>query len=370
MKPLKSNKKIGKSYFLKNQYMLFSQLLIDWYRQHKRELPWRETSDPYKIWISEIILQQTRVNQGLSYYYNFINRFPDIISLSEANEDEVLKLWQGLGYYSRARNLHATAKIIASDYNGHFPDDYPSVIKLKGIGEYTAAAICSFAFNLPYAVVDGNVFRILSRVFEIRTPIDGSTGKKEFTSLASELLDKKNPSLFNQAIMDLGALVCTPLSPRCPDCPLQHNCLAYINKTWDALPVKKTKIEKRNRFFYYFYVITPDGKTFLSQRKDKDIWRNLYELPLLETDKLYQDITLAKKIRNFLEANFINIHIHKSYSPIKHILSHQRIFASFFEVTAEKKTTSDVYIALNESEIGNYPVSRLTEIFLDEIKDS
>jgi A/G-specific adenine glycosylase len=347
--------------------MSFSQLLINWYNQNKRELPWRETSDPYKIWISEIILQQTRVKQGLSYYYKFIDRFPDVLSLSNADEEEVLKLWQGLGYYSRARNLHAAAREIVSCYNGKFPEDHQAIIRLKGIGNYTAAAICSFAYNLPYAAIDGNVYRIFSRVFEIRTAIDSGAGKKEFALLAAGLIDEKKPGTFNQAIMDLGALICTPLAPRCGECPLNNLCLAYANKSWDSLPVKKLKTKQRDRYFYYFYITNNSGKTFLSKRKNKDIWKNLYELPLFETDQLYEEEIINKKIIDFLKKDFFNIHVQKSYPPIRHTLSHQHIHTYFFRVNAEKKESINHYMEIEETETGDYPVSRLTEIFLTEI---
>ena len=348
--------------------MNFSEQLVKWYLLNKRELPWRESSDPYNIWISEIILQQTRVNQGLAYYERFIRRFPDVISLSDANEDEVLKCWQGLGYYSRARNLHTTARIITSLHNGVFPADYQAILKLKGIGEYTAAAICSFAYGLPHAVVDGNVFRVLSRFFGIQTPIDSNEGKKEFSELAQELLDKKNPGLHNQAIMDLGAIICTPSSPNCNECPLQNACYSFADRSWMNFPVKKQKTKQRDRYFYYFYITGKNGKTYLHKREKKDIWRNLYELPLIETEQKLPEEELQKKSGfQLLETEFENVQIKKIYPTIKHVLSHQHIYARFLEIEADyKKPANSIFLEIDESKIGDYAVSRLTDIFLSE----
>ena len=219
----------------------FSGVLIHWYSENKRQLPWRETTDPYRIWISEIILQQTRVVQGLEYFNRFMERFPDVKALAEANEDEVMKYWQGLGYYSRARNLHAAAREIMARFGGKFPETYKEVLSLKGIGEYTAAAICSFAWRQPYAVVDGNVYRVLGRVFGVDTPIDSTAGKKEFAELAQAMLDPERPDLYNQAIMDFGAVQCTPKAPDCMYCPLRERCVAYVSGKVDELPVKAGK---------------------------------------------------------------------------------------------------------------------------------
>ena len=352
--------------------MNFNEKLIEWYLSNKRELPWRDSSDPYKIWISEIILQQTRVNQGLSYYERFIRRFPDVKSLNEAKEDEVLKFWQGLGYYSRARNLHSTARMITSLHNGVFPADYPSVLKLKGIGEYAAAAICSFAYGQPYAVVDGNVFRVLSRFFALSTPIDSGKGKKEFSELAQELLDKENPGLHNQAMMDLGATVCTPSSPNCAGCPLQEGCCAFADRSWASFPVKTQKTKQRDRYFYYLYIIGMDGKTYLHKREENDIWKNLYELPLIETDrKLSEEELYDQSGFQPLEAEFENLRIKKIHPPFKHVLSHQCIYACFLEVEADyRKSGKSIFTEIDESKIGDYAVSRLTDIFLSEMLNS
>ena len=253
--------------------------LLAWYQKNKRDLPWRHTKDPYKIWLCEIIMQQTRVAQGLAYYNRFVETFPTPADLAAATQDQVLKLWQGLGYYSRARNLHAAAQSM----HGKFPPTYAGVRALKGVGDYTAAAICSIAYNMPYAVVDGNVYRVLARVFGIRTPIDSTDGKKQFTALAQALLDKKHPGDYNQAIMDFGAMVCTPQAPQCTVCPLANRCVARKEDLQEKLPIKAQKTKVSTRYFHYIYV--EQGKfTWLHQRGPGDVWQNLYELPLVETD--------------------------------------------------------------------------------------
>ncbi|MGZ4118512.1 MAG: A/G-specific adenine glycosylase, partial [Bacteroidia bacterium] len=262
----------------------FSGKIISWYNKNKRDLPWRNTKDAYLIWLSEIILQQTRVEQGMAYYLKFASNFPTIKHLAKADNDKVMKLWQGLGYYSRARNLHTTAQIVADKYKGKFPDTYEDILSLKGIGDYTAAAIASFAFNKARAVVDGNVYRVLSRVFGIETPIDSSKGKKEFYALANELIDKKNPALFNQAIMELGAIQCKPVNPDCSVCPLNNMCFAFAKKRIADFPVKEKKTKVRDRYFNYI-VLNYKGKTAINKRGAKDIWHNLHDFPLIETAK-------------------------------------------------------------------------------------
>ena len=350
--------------------MHFSNQVINWYQHNKRDLPWRNSSNPYEIWISEIILQQTRVNQGLFYYERFIRRFPDIASLSEADEDEVLKYWQGLGYYQRARNLHATARQIVSLYKGVFPSDYHTVLSLKGVGEYTAAAICSFAYNQPYAVVDGNVFRLLSRMFGIQIPIDSGEGKKKFAELAQTLLDVNQPAVYNQAVMELGAMVCTPFSPACMECPLQEGCYAFANRSWADFPVKRQKTKQHNRYFYYFYITGKNGKIFLHKREKKDIWQNLYELPLIETDGILPDGVLQQEIAGRLtELGFTNVLIKKTYPVIKHLLSHRNIHASFWEIEADyNRNGTEFFLEIEPAEIENYAISRLTDIFFSEMR--
>ena len=268
----------------------FASKLLSWNKlDNQRLMPWKGEKDPYKIWLSEIILQQTRVEQGWDYYTRFVTAFPTVEKLAKAPETKIFKLWEGLGYYTRCKNCIATAKYIASVCNGKFPDKYDEILALKGIGPYTAAAIASFAFNLPYAVVDGNVFRVLSRFFGIETPVDSITGKKLFTTLANELLDKKLSGIYNQALMDFGAVVCKPRLPLCGTCCLKTNCAAFLNKKVATLPIKEKSIINKNRWFYYF-IVEYNGKVYLRKRTKKDIWENLYEFLLVERFELLADI--------------------------------------------------------------------------------
>lgn len=248
-------------------------------------MPWKNEKDPYKIWLSEIILQQTRVEQGLKYYESFVENFPTVTDLAIADEDTVLRLWQGLGYYSRARNLHAAAKYIMQEFDGKFPETYTDILKLKGVGSYTAAAIASFAYNLPHAVVDGNVYRVLARYFGIDTPIDSTKGKKQFEQLATELLPSKQAGIYNQAIMDFGALVCKPQQPECDTCPLKNNCTSYQQSSVDHLPVKQGKISIKERFFHYL-VIRNENEVLIQKRTGQDIWKNLYQFPMIEAPEV------------------------------------------------------------------------------------
>ena len=347
-----------------------STILIEWYNDNKRELPWRDITDPYKIWISEIILQQTRVNQGLNYYLRFIERFPSVIELAQAHEDEVLKYWQGLGYYSRARNLHKAAQQIKSDFNGTFPQLHSQIIKLAGIGDYTAAAISSFAFNQPFAVVDGNVYRVLSRLFAIETPIDSSTGKKEFSILAGNLLPKFDSNIYNQAIMEFGALHCVPVSPDCTNCPLNAICRAYELNIVSQLPVKSLKTKVTNRYFNYLF-IEYQGLTFLQKREAKDVWQNLYEFPLIETDKL---LSIEELINDSGFKRLFNgiskVEIVHTTKPMKHILSHRVIFAQFISIQVnELNKEFEKYCRIPIREIDKYAVSRLMELFLEKINE-
>lgn len=299
----------------------FSDKIISWYQQNKRDLPWRDTKDAYLIWLSEIILQQTRVDQGMDYYRKFAKEFPTVKLLAKADNEKVMKLWQGLGYYSRARNLHTTAKIITDKFKGNFPEEYIDILSLKGIGEYTAAAIASFAYDKPYAVVDGNVYRVLSRVFGIETPIDSSQGKKEFYQLANELIDKKNPAMHNQAIMELGAMQCKPVNPDCAICPLNAMCFAYSKGLVASLPIKAKKLKTRDRFFNYI-VLHHNGDMAIQKRTEKDIWTNLYDFPLIETTKNWSEEAFLKSPEWAL---FIknNSYIIKGIPlNFKHILSH------------------------------------------------
>ena len=343
----------------------FNYKLYKWYNFHKRELPWRETKDPYLIWISEIILQQTRVVQGYEYYIRFIKAFPNVSVLANADENEVLKQWQGLGYYSRARNIHATAKVIDNVYGGVFPTTYENVIALKGIGEYTAAAITSFAYNLPYAVVDGNVFRFLSRLFAINTPIDTTQGKKEFTILANELLDKQSPDLHNQAVMEFGALQCTPSSPKCNDCCFNEMCCAYNEDAVMNYPVKQGKIITKDRFFNYID-IRFDDFMFLHKRTENDIWKGLYELPLVETKHQVDFMELQQEeVFQSMFENANNISIENKTFSLKHVLSHQKIYANFYQISISNDLVlSEKFQKIKINTLDNYPVSRLVDKYL------
>jgi A/G-specific adenine glycosylase len=313
--------------------MNFSNVLIKWYLQNKRDLPWRNTTNPYPIWLSEIMLQQTRVAQGMPYFLSFTTAFPTVFDLATANEEEVLKLWQGLGYYSRARNLHKTAQYIASDLAGIFPDNYSDLLKLKGVGEYTAAAIASFSYNEAVPVVDGNVFRVLSRYFDIETDIAQASAKKEFAALAFELMPKDNPATFNQAIMEFGALQCVPKSPNCGICVFNESCAALQKKKVDQLPVKSKKVKVRNRYFNYLVVADENDNTIIQKRTDKGIWHNLYEFPLIETDKEEDFDFITKQIQSdYFQDNSILSILEDNDKSIIHKLSHQHLHIKFWKV--------------------------------------
>ena len=318
--------------------MGFSNSLIHWYLQNKRDLPWRNTTNPYWIWLSEIMLQQTRVAQGLPYFLTFTEAFPTIFDLAKADEEQVLKLWQGLGYYSRARNLHATAKYIAFDLNGEFPSNYKELLKLKGVGEYTAAAIASFSYNEPVAVLDGNVFRVLSRYFNVDSDISLPKTKTEFQNLAQEVLEKDNPAIFNQAIMEFGALQCVPKNPDCNSCVLNSSCAGLQYKRVDKLPVKNKKIKISKRYLNYLVLKDFEGKMIVQKREGKGIWENLYEFPLLETKVQLSDSETISQIENldFFEQKPKEI-IVLNANIIVHKLSHQHLFIRFFELQFETK---------------------------------
>lgn len=316
--------------------MIFSKTLIQWYLQNKRDLPWRNVSNPYIIWLSEIMLQQTRVAQGLPYFIRFTNAFPTVFDLANAEEEDVLKLWQGLGYYSRARNLHKSAKQIAYEFNGEFPKTYSALLNLKGIGEYTAAAIASFAYNENVPVVDGNVYRVLSRFFDLETDIASAGAKKEFTQLASELLPKGEANLFNQAIMEFGALQCVPRNPICGVCIFNDSCLALKKNKVLQLPKKTKKTKVTNRYFNYLVFSDENNNTIINKRIQKGIWHNLYEFPLIETAKAESDFTVLDLIQN---QSFVTNAIQEIalFNPIAivHKLSHQHLSVKFWKVRVE-----------------------------------
>ncbi len=348
----------------------FSDKIIAWYHLNKRDLPWRNTSDPYKIWLSEIILQQTRVEQGMAYYLAFSKTFPTIKHLAKAENDKIMKMWQGLGYYSRARNLHETAKVISEKYKGKFPDTFEETIKLKGIGEYTAAAIVSFAFNKAHAVVDGNVYRVLARVFGIKTPIDSTTGKKEFIAVANKLLDKKQPGLFNQATMEFGSMQCKPVNPNCSVCVLQNMCYAFEKKQIEILPIKEKKTKIRNRYFNYI-VLKHKNTLAIKKRTAKDIWINLFDFPLIESEKQFtpEDFLKSKEWKMFIgKEKFIVKNISGDY---KHILSHQKITACFYEIEMSNplnKLASKDFLIINQKDFKKYAIPRLVDKYLKDSK--
>ena len=340
----------------------FSSALLPWYHAHQRDLPWRRTQDPYAVWLSEVILQQTRVDQGLAYWSRFMDRFPTVNHLAQAHEDEVLKLWQGLGYYSRARNLLTAARQVANEHHGRFPETLAGLLELKGVGDYTAAAIASICFGRPDAVVDGNVYRVLARVFGIDTPIDSTEGRRRFRALAQELIDVELPGEHNQAMMELGATVCTPKNPACSRCPLQPHCAAYATGRIAELPRKQGTTRTRDRFFNYLHFSQP-VRLYLQQRQGKDIWQGLWEPPLIESKK---PLT-AKAMERELNKAFGNgWAVHSRTEEVKHVLSHQVIRAVFWEVQAPRSSELPGTWALVKKEaIDGYAVPRLIERWLE-----
>ena len=342
--------------------MKFSNLLLHWYLQHKRDLPWRKTKNPYHIWLSEIMLQQTRVAQGMPYYVAFTSVFPTVYDLANADEEQVLKLWQGLGYYSRARNLHQTAKYIAYELNGIFPDNYKELLKLKGVGEYTAAAIASFAYNEVVPVVDGNVFRVLARYFDIETDIASAGAKKEFTAVANELIPKNNPAAFNQAIMEFGALQCVPKNPKCEICIFNESCLALSKKKVAYLPIKAKKTKVTNRFLNYLVFLDPESNTKINQRTEKGIWQNMYEFPVIETANEEDFDTIYKTIEfNFKTKKIESITLYND-KPIIHKLSHQKLQINFFEVHVSLNLENGISIHT----IDKFPVPVVISNFIEK----
>ena len=333
-----------------NKELLY-QKLGEWYEQNHRILPWRETEDPYKIWISEIILQQTRVAQGMDYYHRLVTRFPDIQSLAEAQEDEVLLYWQGLGYYSRARNLHKAAQLMQKHplFNNHASellanDIFAALKSMPGVGDYTAGAIASFAFNLPYPALDGNVYRVLARLYDCEIAFDTTEGKKHFRKLAEELLDRRHPRLFNSAIMELGALHCVPTAPDCGSCPMNIWCKALANNTVELWPVRKPRPKVRDRYLKYTIYIAPDNTTLIHQRKGNDIWKHLWEFPLNELR--IKNFELRDKTNKVLE--------------LTHVLSHQKLHARFVIKNVPELPKIPDTLVVKLSELDNYAFSRLT----------
>lgn len=350
----------------------FSGKIIKWYSLNKRDLPWRTTNDAYKIWISEIIMQQTRIDQGTSYYLRFLKRFPDVFSLAKSDEQSVLKLWQGLGYYSRARNLYETACNIVDNYNGKFPRDYSELLKFKGIGEYTAAAIASIAFNQPFATIDGNVTRFTARFYGISSPVDTSVTKREIFQIATKKMDQTQAGNYNQALMEFGALICKPKIPLCNSCIFNTECSAFKNQLVSDIPVKQDKIKVRNRFFNYLLIKNNNKTTYILKHRGNDIWKGLYDLPMVETKEIISKEKLEKLLNQKEYFGNQEIRIQTVSKPHIHILSHQRLHAIFYQlegngliqISGFKTKFEEVRI----EDLKNYPIPRLLEKFLIDIK--
>lgn len=337
----------------KSRRRFFTASLLRWHESHHRPLPWKGEKDPYLIWLSEIILQQTRVEQGLSYFLKFKEKYPDVKALASAPEDEIMKMWEGLGYYSRARNMHAAAKVIANELGGVFPLTHEGIRQLKGVGEYTASAIASFAFDLPHAVVDGNVYRVLSRFFGIGEPVDTTAGKKLFAGLARKLLDCSQPGKYNQAIMDFGAAQCTPKAPDCGSCPMNPHCVAYKTNRAGEFPVKSKRLIRKERFFNYVVIQNSRG-VFIHKRVGKDIWQNLYEFPMIETGKLpgsFQELQQSEKWKSWL--NKQEFKFQGVSEPYTQVLTHQSINALFWEFSALE------HFEISEDKWWECPISNL-----------
>lgn len=345
----------------------FRNTIIEWYVLNKRDLPWRKSGDPYKIWLSEIILQQTRVVQGTPYYYKFIEAFPTIFDLARANEEEVLRLWQGLGYYSRARNLHKCAKVVVENFEGVFPGEYVELIRLPGIGPYTAAAIASIAFKKPKPVVDGNVQRVLSRYFGISDDVSSPRTVKKMFKLSENLIDQEQPDLYNQGIMEFGALHCTPKKPLCKECPLNFTCFAYENGKVEVLPVKLKKVKKKIRHFHY-QIFKTGNEIALKRRIKGDIWEGLYDFHLLENSEKYEVTTILEK----LNLDSARMTIKGDQWTIKHILTHQNIFAHFLQIEVDQEVKKVLESAgmrfFNHEKVRQLPKPILIDNYLhDEI---
>jgi A/G-specific adenine glycosylase len=342
--------------------MNFCNLLESWYLSVNRDLPWRKTKDPYSVWLSEIILQQTRVAQGTSYYHKFIENFPTVFDLAAADEEMVLKLWQGLGYYSRARNLHFSAKLIVHELGGEFPKTYKELLLLKGVGDYTASAIASICYGEKAAVVDGNVYRVLARYFGIDTPINSSKGIKDFKELAQRLLETENPGQYNQAIMDFGALQCKPQNPECTLCPLLGGCAAYSENKIKLLPVKEKKIKIKKRYFNFIVVLTEQDEIILSQRKGKGIWENLYQFPLLEAEDTIdvEQLVALSQFQELINGTAVSLQLFNTNEWV-HKLSHQHLYTQFWVVKAKSNHPDLIPMHTMES----YAVPRLIHRFIE-----
>lgn len=340
-----------------------SEPLRAWYEANKRDLAWRRTRDAYLIWLSETILQQTRVKQGAAYYDRFAEAFPTVRRLAAASDDEVLKLWQGLGYYSRARNLHAAAKEVVARFGGVFPRRYEEVRSLPGVGDYTAAAVCSFAYDAPYATVDGNVYRVYARLFDLDLPIDTSAGRKAFAQMADELLDRRHPGAYNQALMEFGALHCLPRRPLCDSCPFAERCLALAAGTVGERPVKRGRTQTRDRYLNYLH-LSAQGHTLLRRREGRDIWCGLYEFPLVETPEKcdFERLPLDDQLQRE------QFHLLRSVAMPPHRLSHQTLHAVFHRMELDRLPDLPGCIPIPEERLGDYAIPRLIERYLEQLK--
>jgi len=348
---------------------MFAKNLLTWYQENGRKLPWRETDNPYYIWLSEIILQQTRIEQGRSYYEHFVTEYPTITDLAKASEEKVLKSWQGLGYYSRARNLHAAAQYVAKELGGMFPDTYDGILALKGVGRYTAAAIASFAYRLPYPVIDGNVYRLISRLYGIYTPIGTDQAYKEFEQLLLHLIDRERPDLFNQAIMDFGSIQCKPVGCDCESCIFKQECVAFREGKVDMLPIKPQKVKIKERYFYYIDVRWGEN-LLMQQRPAGDIWQGLYELPLYETEKPIQPRKLEHEIAQTLQTWLGTPPRRIEMGPeIKHQLTHRTIKAQFLKVNYNTKPPKipEKMRVVKQKELKSLPISRLIDRYLSKL---
>ncbi len=348
--------------------MNFSDTILHWYGTHKRDLPWRHTRDPYRIWLSEIMLQQTRVAQGLPYYRRFVERFPGVADLAAAPEEEVLKLWQGLGYYSRARNMQATARMVCDQYGGQFPQTYAGLLTLKGVGPYTAAAIGSICYGLPTPVVDGNVYRLLSRYFGADVPIDTPAGRRYFDGLAREVMHPGRIGEYNQAVMEFGAVQCVPRSPECSGCPLADSCWALAADKVTSLPVKAGKTKVRKRYFHYIVPVDQELNTFMVQRNAKGIWQGLYEFPLLESEAEPGVSDLAHQLNMAMGTNGIKLQstLRFNREPVVHKLSHQHLHTTFWIARLERLPEGALPFGMAEE----LPVPVLIANFMETVKNS
>ena len=352
-----------------DKHLFFRSKLLDWYSHSLRPLPWKAEKDPYLVWLSEIILQQTRVEQGLPYYQKFKQNYPTVQAMAQASQDAILKHWEGLGYYSRARNMHEAAQYVANQLSGQFPSTYKDLLKLKGVGPYTAAAIASFAYDLPHAVVDGNVFRVLSRYLGADCPIDTTFGKRFFNQQAQQILDQKQPGLYNQAIMDFGATVCRPKKPTCTSCPMQSKCIAFQDRTINQLPVKSKKITRQQRYFH-FVIFNIGEKVYIRKRTGKDIWLGLYEFPLIETKQPVFDQSLLinnHDWKGWLKPN-ASFLLRRRSKPFQQTLTHQLIAATFweFDLSSSNLITNPAFLLLERKNLSNFAFPKVIDWYLND----